>query len=153
MTRRSGFSIAELAVVVLLVGMLAGIAVPVYTRVTLRARAASVLAELQAVRTAAFAYNTETGRWPPDRYPGETPPELAPYLPDGFSFDRDGYLLDWENWRLADGTPRHPATGVLLGISLTTDNAHLGRALEELLGPTTARFTLGNNYTFVIAST
>lgn len=149
---RPGFTLVELAVVVLLVAFLAGLGVPAYGRLTLRARAAAAVSEFQAVRLAALSYNADTNRWPADRYPGEVPPELERYLPAGFTFERGDYRLDWENWQLANGTPRHPETGVLIGISMTTSNAALGRAVEDVVGRTTAHYTLGDNYTFVIAS-
>lgn len=141
----------ELAVVVLVVGILARIAMPAYHNIVYRARAAAALGDLETIRLAAFEYNTDTGGWPADRYPGEVPPELEPYLGEGFTFDREHYQLDWENWILPDGTPKHPNTGVLLGVSITTSDPHLGGALEALVG-TQAHYTLNSNYTFIIAS-
>ena len=137
-------------VVVLILGILAQIAIPNFRHLVTRARAAEALAHIQAVRVAAYAYNTETHRWPADRNPGYIPPELRPYLGDSFSFAGEGYLLDWENWILPDGRPMHPGTKVLLGISVTTSNADLGNALVALVGESTAHYTLGSNYTFVV---
>lgn len=149
---RPGLTLVELSVVLLLLAFIAGLALPAYDGAMLRARAAAVVGELHAVRVAAMAYNAETGTWPADRHPGQLPPELERYLPDDFSFERGGYRLDWENWELANGTPKHPETGVLIGVSLTTQNAALGQALQDVLGRNTAHYTLGDNYTFVIAS-
>ena len=147
-----GFTLIELMVVVLIVGILARIAIPSYRQMVLKARAAEALSNIQAIRVAAYAYNSEHNRWPPDAGPGVSPPELRPYLGDGFAFDRDEYQLDWDNWVLPDGSPKHPETGVLLGVSLTTADPAFGQALVELLGPSTAHYTLGQNYTFVIAA-
>ena len=148
---REGLSLVEMLVVVLFLGILARIAMPSYQELTYRARAAAALGELNAVRVAAYSYNIDTGQWPADRYPGEVPPELEPYLGESYSFEREHYQLDWENWMMPDGTPKHPETGVLLGVSLSTEDEHLGAALEAVVGEG-ARYTLSDNYTFIIAS-
>lgn len=150
--RRSGFTLVELLIVILLIGIVARIAIPAYQRVVLRARAAEALSNMQSVRIAAYAYNADTNEWPPDNAPGIRPPELEPYLGTQFPFETDTYQLDWENWVMPDGTPKHPDTGVLLGVSITTTNAALGQAVVDLAGAGTAHYTLGNNYTFVIAA-
>ncbi|HUG39189.1 MAG TPA: prepilin-type N-terminal cleavage/methylation domain-containing protein [Longimicrobiales bacterium] len=152
MRMRPGLSLVELLVVVLIIASIAGVVIPSYQRIVVKARAAEALSQIHAVRLAAYAYNTDTNGWPPDYAPGERPVELEPYLGPGYPFGGDGYLLDWENWVLADGTPKHPETGVLLGISMTTTNAALGQALVDLLGESTAHYTLGYNYTFVLAA-
>jgi prepilin-type N-terminal cleavage/methylation domain-containing protein len=150
--QRSGFGLVELLVVMTIVAILARIALPAYHDLATRARAAAAVADLEAVRMAAYGYNADTNEWPADRTPGVVPPELLPYLGPGFSFQRAHYQLDWENWVLPDGTPRYPGTGVLLGVSISTTDPALGQALEELVGSDTAHYTLANNYTFVIAA-
>lgn len=143
----------ELMIVLLIIGILARVALPAYQGVVLRARAAQAVGAINVVRLAAFTYNASTGQWPADVNRGVVPPELRPYLGDDFSFHRDGYVLDWDNWMLPDGTPSQSGTNsVLLGISLVTDNAALGQALLDLVGESTARFTIEDHYTFIIAS-
>ena len=150
MTTRAGFSLIEITVVVLFLGILVRIAAPSYLELVYRARAAAALGDLTAVRHAVFEYNLDTNRWPADVYPGIVPPELEPYLGEGFTFHRDHYQLDWENWLLPDGTPKHD-NGVLLGVSIVGDEK-LGEALVTVVGYERARYTLGDNYTFIIAS-
>ena len=139
--------------VVLIVGLLARVAVPVYQRYTYKARAAAVISEINAVRVAAYSYHADTGEWPPDVNRGVVPPELQPYLGSGFSFQKPHYLLDWDHWVLPDGTPSHPDTETIVGVSLTTANATFGRSFVELLGPSVARTTITDHYTFVILGT
>ena len=150
-TDRPGVTLVELLIVLLIVSILARIAVPAYQDLVFKTRAANALADIQAVRVAAYQYNSETNRWPPDVNRGVTPPELRPYLGQGFTFNRGNYLLDWDNWTMPDGSPRY-GHGILVGVSLTTDEERFGRALIDLVGPNTAKFSIGEHYTFIIAA-
>ncbi len=149
-TRRHGFGLLELMIVIMIVGIIARIAMPVYQNLVLRARAAEALAQIDAIRLAAFTYNSQTGQWPADTDLGVVPPELGPYLGEEFSFVQSGYDLDWDHWTLPDGTPGHSGTDVLLGVSVATANAALGEALVSLVGDSAARFTIEGHYTFII---
>ena len=148
---RPGFTLIELMVVVLIIGILARIAIPAYQQLVYKARAAQALGDLNTVRMAAYEYNADTGEWPEDKYPGVVPPELEPYLSAGYTFDREHYRIDWENWMLPDGSPSNN-TGVLLGVSIHVQDEFLGKALEALVGSDRAHYTLSSNYTFVIAA-
>ena len=112
------------------------------------ARAAEVVGHFETVRVAVLNYQSEHLEWPQDAYVGQIPPGLEEFLPDGYSFDRPGYRIDWENWVLPNGLPRHPETGILLGISVETDDAELGHAVVDLLGDGMAHYILGSTYTF-----
>lgn len=147
---RPGFTLIELTIALFIVATLAALALPTYRNMVVKARAAKVAGDFNTVRVAAFNYYTEHDEWPADNYPGIVPPELVPYLPSDFTFNHDGYQLDWENWVLPDGTPMHPETHVLLGISVVTNDGLLAAAVVKLLGSGMTHYTLDNNYTFVI---
>jgi prepilin-type N-terminal cleavage/methylation domain-containing protein len=147
--RRAGFTLVELLVVVLILSILVRIALPSYRQITLRASAAAIMGDISVVRHAAFNYFADHGHWPPDVNRGVTPPGLVPYLPDGFTFRGEGYNLDWDNWTLPDGTPKHSGVKVLVGISVATTNPALGEAFLAVLGGAAAH-TLGEHYTYVI---
>ncbi len=153
MTRRRGFTLIELMMVAAIIGLLARIAIPRVSDAVRRARATRVIGDFQAIRIAAFDYHAASGEWPPDYGAGTIPPELVGSLPDGFSFNRDGYTLDWENWSLPGGTPTQPSTGILLGISVTVDDPQIGEAVIRMLGDGAGvRYAMGNTYTFMIVA-
>ena len=60
---RSGFTLVELMVVVIIIGILAAAAVPIYTAQTRRAKTAEALGALAAVRSTERAYYTEHGSY------------------------------------------------------------------------------------------
>ncbi len=146
----AGFTLVELAIALLIIGILVALGVPAYHNALIKARAAEVLGDFNAIKVAAYNYFAEANEWPDDVLAGEVPPELVDYLPPNFSFEKADYNLDWEYWVLPDGTPKHPDTNVLIGISISTDNEELANAVMQLLGPNTAHYTLSNNYTFII---
>ena len=152
MTRRDrrGFSLIELLTALLIVATLVRISIPQVNRVLLRARAAAIIGDMNVIRAAATGYMGDYHVWPPDAGGGAIPSGMEQYLPDGFSFDKGEYQLDWENWILPGGLPKHPDTKVLLGVSVVTEDEYLAAALLGLLGDNWSRYTLGNNYTFII---
>ena len=79
------------------------------------------------------------------------PPELQDKLPEGFSFERNRYQLDWENWVLPEGMPGDPTVRGLIGISVTTSDRSLGLALLDVI-PLNSKFSLGETYTFIFAT-
>lgn len=146
---RWGFSLVEVMTVVLITSALVRVAVPNYHNVHLRARAAEVAGDFEAVRHAAFLHLAERYGWPEEEPVGVTPEALRPYLPDRFRFRKEQYELDWENWTLPDGLPGNPESGELIGVTLVTDDVELARAVAALLG-STPHYSVSGTYTFVI---
>jgi len=121
-----GVTLVELVVVVLTISLLAGIAIPNFQRAILRARATSVVGDMNVVRVAVLNYEADRRAWPEDANRGQTPPGLEEYLPENFSFTREEFLLDYENW-----TGQSPG---LIAVSILTDDEELGLAILDALG-------------------
>lgn len=149
-SRRGGFTMVEVLTVAVVMGTLVRIAIPNFHEILLKARAAEVLGDFETVRIAVLNYNADHHTWPEDGYTGQIPQGLGEYLPDNFDLTGPGYRLDWENWILPDGLPRNPGSGILLGISVVTEDRELGQAVLDLLGNAMAHYALGDTYTFVV---
>ncbi len=136
---RRGVTLIELLVVVLIVSILAAVAQPQLTGVIVRARATDAISNMQAIRVAAYNYQSEQQSWPSETASGIVPTGLDAYLPGGFDLVRDDYTLDYDYW---GGSP------FILGVTLVTSDTILGRtALEMLASP---KWSSGNKYTWVI---
>lgn len=92
---RGGFSLAELAVTVMIVGILAGVALPNLRSALLDAQASRIVSDQRTVSLAAYEYLAENGTFPGSSGYGIVPPQMAPYLPDNFSFAHDGVTYAW----------------------------------------------------------
>ena len=149
--RRRGSTIVEAITVMLLVSVITRIAIPQTQDILIRARATEIRASFRVVEQAALRLAVENNPWPADADPGVVPPELRGKLPPGFSFERERYQLDWENWMLPEGMPGDPTVRGLIGISITTSDRSLGLALMDVI-PVNAKFTLGETYTFIFAT-
>lgn len=144
---RRGWTMVELLTVMILMGLLAGIAVMKYIDLKHRALSAQATADLESVRLAAYSAYYEIGSFPPETGAGVVPAGLIPYLPKGFLFNRADYMLDWENLVPADGGP---SAGMQLGVVLTSTNQRLAKVLAQTLGDKSPFFMIGNTLTFVI---
>ena len=79
-SRRSGFTLVEIMIVVAIIALLAAIAVPSFLRARKRSQATSTLETLRMIDGAKDQYAIENGKGP-----SVTPsqPELAPYVKNG----------------------------------------------------------------------
>ena len=145
--RRVGFTIVEFLTVMIVLGVLASLAILKYIDLTHRARTALVAGDLQAVRIAAYGAWYETGKWPAEVGPGVIPPGLAQYLPGGFTFQRNEYTLDWENFSPPNGGQ---TVGMQVGVVVRRPNpARPEQALEDNLG-SKCPSSRGGALTFII---
>lgn len=133
-SRRAGFTLIEIMIVAAVVGILAGLAIPNLRTMLYKARAVEIASEMDVVRVAALQYNADHLIWPVEAGLGSIPAGLSPFLPENYSFTKDGYQLDYENWALPSGLPGDPNARGLIGVSVVVDDAIMGNALVEFLG-------------------
>ena len=133
-----GFTLVELAVVVLIIGILAALAQPHYNHIRTRARAAQAVSELGNLRSAVLRFQGLNHTWPPEAAVGVIPAGLEAQLQDGYDFNRSGYTLDYDNW---GGVPFN------VGVTIVTTDTELGAMLMQIVG---SMWQSGDRYSMVI---
>lgn len=117
--RIRAFTLVEVMVVVVIIGLLAAMALPTYRIVTMRSKTTAVVNDLRTFSTAFVTYNLQNGRWPADTAPAETPVEMAGALPVGFGLKTPiGGEYEWDN----DVSTNGFYTKAAISIQSVTDN-------------------------------
>lgn len=98
-SNRRGFTLVEMLMVTLILGMLASLGMLKYIDLRSTARVASLTADFRSVTVAALNYYADHDSWPPETGAGQVPQGLGQYLPGGLStsFDRTYYVLDYDH--------------------------------------------------------
>jgi prepilin-type N-terminal cleavage/methylation domain-containing protein len=150
MRRRKGFSFVEILMVMIVIGLLARIAVPRYRDMKVRAIAASIQADVHAIRIAAFTHYTEHGTFPPDAASGTLPPELLANLPTGFTFSRPDYEYDWHVWTAVNGSGN---TETFVGVTVLVSDPKLIARLVLATGAGYLPIVTPTQVTFLVSNT
>lgn len=77
---RSGFTLIEILIVVVILGILAAIVIPSFASATEDTRKAAFAQDLRAFETAILRYEVDNGQFPPDGSSGAVPLGLEPYV-------------------------------------------------------------------------
>jgi prepilin-type N-terminal cleavage/methylation domain-containing protein len=147
MQGRRGFTFIELLIVVIVMGILAGLGVLKYIDLRHRALSAQVVADLEAIRLAAYTGYYETGAWAPESGAGVKPAALTPYMSQSFSFSKPEYTLDWENFVPPGGGP---SGGIQIGVVVDAVNPTLARTLALHMGNRAPFIVTGSTVTYVL---
>ena len=108
--RSRAFTLVEIMVVVVIIGLLAAASLPAYRLITLRSRAARVVNDLRTFSTVFITYSLQNGRYPDDGDPQVVPPQVAGQLPGNFSQRTPiGGVYKWNFDIPADGVPAKAA--------------------------------------------
>jgi prepilin-type N-terminal cleavage/methylation domain-containing protein len=96
---QAGFTLAEIMIVVAIIGLLAAIALPNFTKARKTATHNQFIAELRVAYDAFAMYSIEHGRYPPDTTPSQIPAGMRPYLSRMHWTDKTpiGGQWDWDN--------------------------------------------------------
>ena len=142
MIRKIGITQAIIGFEVL--AILVCLVTPAFKAGSLQGRAKQAANEILQVADAAVVAHGRLGQWPEDGTPGEIPASFKPFLPKGLAFDRGSYRLNWEHWRLSDGTGEYAEASEFAGISVVTHDARLLALITERLGTRQTHFTVGD---------
>lgn len=98
------FTVVEIMVVVVIIGLLAAAGLPSYRHLTMRSKVTAVENDLRQFATAIQTYTLQNGHWPANGDPQIIPPELASAIPDNFTRTSPiGGVYKWNFEVPADG--------------------------------------------------
>ena len=147
--RRSGFTLVELMISVIIVALLASIAIPKFRDFRRRATATRILGDFDVVRHAVLSFYVDSQYYPKEQSSGKMPANLQQYLPNGFKWKKPQWELDYENWVVKGSQITN--TGIVVGMSFTTPDTSLGRTAMSLFG-NVPNYSVGSKYTLLISA-
>lgn len=133
MFHRDGFTLVELAAALVIAGIVALLAIPNYLDLVRNTRAMQIVADLYAVRAAAYLTYADKTKWPPEVSAGIPPDDISQRLPPGFRFVNEYYKIDWENWIGKGRGPGDWRAGIEVGVSVVSRDPKLLDAVQSLL--------------------
>jgi prepilin-type N-terminal cleavage/methylation domain-containing protein len=121
---KNGFTLVEIMVVVVIIGLLAAIGMPTFRQVTMRSKATALINDVRQFTTALQTFNHQNGRWPAETPPGEIPAEMLDAISPVFTKPTPiGGQYDWDFDVSPGGIPAKAAVTVLTanGFTMTND--------------------------------
>ena len=128
---RGGFTLVELVVTVLIVGILAGIMVPNLQEALMKAQVAHIASDAQTISQAAYQYVSDHGSFPTSQT------QLTPYLPESFEFSYKGVTYMWIGVGLPSADNIWQSRSIGLLIFFYPARPELQTAMKALQGPNT----------------
>ena len=128
-TPKKGFTLVEIMIVVVIIGLLAALAIPAFQRVRDTARVNSFLNDIRVLEYAFEVYTLEEGSWPEDVHGGVMPPEMEGLFSEELFTEPTpiGGIWDYDE---------HIAAHGIVGVSIQSGNSrplrmHLLEQAEE----------------------
>ncbi len=143
-----GFTLIEILIVLVILGILAGIAIPNFQGAVWKARAAEVVTDVHTVTLAFHEYLADGGRRVRIRPWGTLPNELRDYLPENFPFQDDFVEYRWTRVGAAQ-SPWGVETG-MLRVRPRTRYRKLMMPKLELVAPSGTSVVTRNQVRFYI---
>jgi prepilin-type N-terminal cleavage/methylation domain-containing protein len=148
-TGEKGFTATELMIALTIVGILAALALPAYFTFVQSTRAAQAVADLQAIRAAVYLYYGDMGQWPRESAAGVVPLGVQHNLPRNFTFRKNGYTLDYDNWLPLHRRGRVPAgTTTAIGVSIVSRDRKFLERVDGLIRD--AKFNRVSNTKYIL---
>ncbi len=96
--KNSAFTLIELLIVIVLLGILAAVVIPAVGNHTEDSKVTATIANVQALQQAAVLAKLATGAWPPDEKARILPSDMEPFLPaNAFAMPPPvGGMYDWQ---------------------------------------------------------
>lgn len=129
---RRGWTLIELLMVMLILGILVNLAVPALRLIRRRAEAAHVIGDMRVIHVAALASHADLGLYPPTDDWGNVPPPFVPTLPEGFEFLYGEAMYRWHRYAAPDGSPMDPSQTELLAVEVRVDDPGLAATIRSL---------------------
>ncbi len=130
---RRAFTLVEVMVVVVIIGMLAAAGLPGYRHLTMRSKVTAVENDLRQFSTAIQTYALQSGHWPADGTPQEVPVELTAALPANFALKTPiGGVYKWNFDVPADGVAAKAAIIIMTANgSVVSDDQELFESIDR----------------------
>ena len=145
---RKGFTLVELMIVVVVIGVLASLAIPAFEKIRRSSYASRIMNDFRTFRTAFETHALETGSWAPDGSGNDLPATVRPYLQNTAWFESPalGGYWDWEYNRLG--------YRAAIGLAYADDMPQVMEQVDEQMDDgdlSTGRFVKTNSrYLFVL---
>ncbi len=134
----SGFTLIELMIVLVIIGILANLAIPNYVRTKKNAEAAAIVADYHVVRMAAFDYYAKYGDFPRSFGGWRIPPTVQASLPEGFKMMRDDVFYYWLCLNLGNWGARRMGRNAFMGRYVYSTDRRLMQAVAGVFQGRTA---------------